>query len=107
MASHARLSAWSKAEKSQAPLALSASRYTLAETGERVVNRDFVDQAERLAVVAIALAAQAAALLAEQEQGEGSGDDRGKCGSAAVPSFAEAMKKIERKKATAYRRYCP
>jgi hypothetical protein len=71
------------------------------------MNRDFVDQAERLAMVAIALAAEAAALLAEQEQGEGSGDNRGKFGSKAVPSFAVAMEQIKHKQEAARRRRSP
>lgn len=71
------------------------------------MTRDFVDRCERLAVVAIALAADAAALLAEQEQGESSGDDRGKCGSAVVPSFAAAMKFAQRKEEAARRRLAP
>ena len=71
------------------------------------MTQDFVDRCERLAVVAIALAAEAAALLAEQEQGEGSGDNRGKFGSKAVPSFAAAMEQVKRKQSAARHRFTP
>ena len=59
------------------------------------MTRDFVDRCERLAVVAIALAAEAAALLAGQEQEEGSGNNKGKRGSASVPAFSTAMDKLK------------
>lgn len=103
MASHAVRSAWSGSGEPQAGLALSRNRYTLAESGARTMNRDFVDQAERLAVVAIALAAQAAALLAEEEQEQGSGDNGSNCGSNAVPAFPASFARLQRTQRTARR----
>ncbi|WP_297917775.1 hypothetical protein [Metallibacterium sp.] len=107
MASLAGISAWRDSGGAQDLLALSADRYILKETGENPMTRDFVDRCERLAVVAIALAAEAATLLAEEEQGEGSGDNRGKFGSHAVPSFAVAMEQVKRKQVAARRRFTP
>ena len=71
------------------------------------MTQDFVDRCERLAVVAIGLTAEAAALLAEVEQGEDSGDGRGKCDSKAVPSFADALERVNRKQVAARRRFAP
>ena len=73
------------------------------------MNRDFVDQAERLAVVAIALAAQAAALLAEEEEeeGEGSGEEVGERTTCVVPSFRAAYKNMKRKQNLADRKHSP
>lgn len=71
------------------------------------MTQDFVNRCERLAMMAIALTAEAAALLAEEEQGEDSGDGRGKFGSKAVPSFADALERDNRKQSAARRKFTP